>query len=70
MMDFDTDIELDKLDGGQTNDEWRRTCSAEEFAEFLTDIVQDAVTYTGGRNFTTKEDDIKYWIGWLKEKYE
>ena len=29
-----------------------------------------AVTYTGGRNFTTKEDDIKYWVGWLKEKHE
>lgn len=54
-----------------THDDWRKTCSAEEFAEFLADIVQDAVTYTGGgRLFTTKEDDIKYWIGWLKEKHK
>ena len=53
-----------------TNDEWRKTCSAEEFAKFLTDILQDTVTYTGGINFTTKVDDIKYWIGWLKEKHD
>ena len=69
-FDFDTDVELDELDGGQTNNEWRKTCSAEEFAEFLADIERNAVTYTGGgRFFTTKEDDIKYWVGWLKEKH-
>ena len=53
-----------------TNNEWRKTCSAEEFAEFLADIERDAVTYTGGRNFTTKEDDTKYWREWLKDKHE
>ena len=55
----------------QTNDQWRKNCSAEEFAEFLADIERDAVTYTGGgRLFTTKEDDIKYWTEWLKEVHK
>ena len=39
-----------------TNDEWRRTCSTEEFAEFLTKVILDdkrfRMTMVGGVNET------------------
>ena len=37
---FDLDVELDKLyPTEQTNEEWRKTCSAEEFAEWISNLA-------------------------------
>lgn len=46
--------------GPLTNDEWRKTCSAEEFAEFL------AFTILGK---CPDEEKVQYWLEWLKEKH-
>ena len=74
-FDFNTDVELDKLDGGQTNDEWRKTCSTEEFAEWVSDIVyecSDKMVQEDGYgcavcnlHWCSKQDVLE----WLKEKH-
>lgn len=43
----------------QTNDEWRRTCSAEEFAKWIYDIRFDF-------QIPWKNKEI---VQWLKEKH-
>ena len=45
-----------------TNDEWRRTCSTEEFAEWLENKMMFAAKEQG--TFTAKG-----WENWLKEKH-
>ena len=52
-----------------TNDEWRRTCSAKEFAEFLNNTIYDA-WFAGRENETPKIKGIRKWDSWLKEKHE
>ena len=45
----------------QTNDEWRKTCSAEEFAEFL--------CYVGFENETIVRRFKSEWMEWLKQPH-
>ena len=52
-----------------TNDEWRRTCSAKEFAEFLNNTMYDA-WFAGRENETPKIKGIRKWDSWLKEKHD
>ena len=44
-----------------TNDEWRKTCSAEEFAEWLT---------LKRKLLRIPETNYEAWLRWLKEKRE
>ena len=46
----------------QTNDEWRKTCSAEEFAEWIEDVTMWAAKEQG--SFT-----VKGWEKWLKQPH-
>lgn len=53
-----------------TNEEWRRTCSAEEFAEFLSDVVFNVIVdYRIDKNNCEKEDG-NYWLKWLKQPHQ
>ena len=47
-----------KEKGTQTNDEWRKTCSTEEFAEFLNFIV-----------FDWNRVDKQWVLEWLKQPH-
>ena len=52
-----------------TNEEWRKTCSTEEFAEFLSDVVFNAIVdYRIDKNNCEKEDG-NYWLKWLKQPH-
>ena len=49
----------------QTNEEWRKTCSVEEFAEWIATQCGNAVmesTYD-----VSKLRKKRYWVEWLKE---
>lgn len=52
-----------------TNDEWRRTCSTEEFADFLADACAWAIEEQRCYKHTEKSTAI-FWKQWLKEKYQ
>lgn len=53
----------------QTNDEWRKTCSTEEFAEFLSDVVFNAIVdYRIDKDNCEKEDG-NYWLKWLRQPH-
>ena len=54
-----------------TNDEWRKTCSAEEFAEAIFAFM-DAINYQNtGKHITNKDEIIQQVIlRWLKEKHK
>ena len=58
-----TGFECDKCNGTgeieMTNNEWRKTCSAEEFAEFLCNV--------GFENETIVRKFKSEWMEWLKE---
>ena len=61
----------------QTNDEWRKTCSAEEFAELLGNIANNAYFCAiNGKTSTcyNRKHCTGYcnygWEKWLKEKHE
>ena len=45
----------------QTNDEWRKTCSTEEFAEFL--------CHVGFENETIVRKFKSEWVEWLKQPH-
>ena len=55
-----------------TNDEWRKTCSAEDFAEFISAIldygfgIDYAPRNPMGENVNDKEDIVE----WLKENHD
>ena len=59
----------------QTNDEWRKTCSAEEFAEWVSDIVYDCADmgsdedgkqcYVCPLHWCSKQDVLE----WLKQPH-
>ena len=61
----------------QTNDEWRRTCSAEEFSEWITDKINailrmalhDAELYPDDINENEYMENEDEWLEWLKEKH-
>ena len=51
-----------------TNEEWRKTCSAEDFAYWLADICAWAMEeFRCGK---TEKADTEYWREWLKEKHD
>ena len=52
-----------------TNDEWRRTCSTEEFADFLADACAWAIEEQRCYKHTEKST-ATFWKQWLKEKYQ
>ena len=65
----------------QTNDQWRKNCSAEEFAEFLDEVsgYEGACTVCKlvGKNTDCPRTcpynnalSKQNWITWLKEKHE
>lgn len=50
-----------------TNEEWRKTCSAEEFAKFFSKQCADSVAdFKVGDMSKWKSEN---WIKWLKEKH-
>jgi DnaJ-class molecular chaperone len=59
----------------QTNDEWRKTCSAEEFAEWIADKINaklrmalhDAELYDGDVNENEYMENEDEWVEWLKQ---
>ena len=50
-----------------TNEEWRKTCSAEDFAYWLADVCAWAMEEFRCSN--TEKANIAYWEKWLKEKH-
>jgi hypothetical protein len=63
-----TGFECDKCNGTgeieMTNDEWRKTCSAEEFAEGMAQYCCDVNTND------VKEILKKEWLEWLKQPHK
>ena len=57
--------------GYLTNDEWRKTCSAEEFADFLAGVAHAGAYEV--RNCNTngmlQTQNTDFWLAWLKEKH-
>ena len=51
-----------KAEEPHTNDEWRKTCSAEEFAEFLCNV--------GFENETIVRKFKSEWAEWLKQPHK
>ena len=55
----------------QTNEEWRKTCSAEEFADFLAGVAHAGAYEV--RNCNTngmlQTQNTDFWLAWLKEKH-
>lgn len=58
--------------GYLTNDEWRKTCSAEEFADFLAGVAHAGAYEV--RNCNTngmlQTQNTDFWLTWLKEKHD
>lgn len=60
---------------GITNDEWRKTCSAEEFSEWITDKINakirmalhDAELYPDDINENEYMENKDEWVEWLKQ---
>ena len=61
-----------------TNDQWRKTCSAEEFAEWITDKINakvgmalhDAELYDGYVNENEYMENEDEWLDWLNEVHK
>lgn len=53
-----------------TNDEWRRTCSAEEFAEKMVNLVKDDFKKLREYYWLIANDDKDALMMWLKEKHK
>ena len=53
-----------------TNEEWRKTCSAKEFAKWLEEICFRE-QYNDGESMSGwyEEHDEKYWKKWLKQPH-
>ena len=51
----------------QTNEEWRKTCSEEEFAEALTKVVLNIVAWNNDPKPSEVRNTIK---AWLKQPYQ
>ena len=58
--------------GYLTNDEWRKTCSAEEYADFLAGVAHAGAYEV--RNCNTngmlQTQNTDFWLTWLKEKHD
>ena len=60
-----------------TNEEWRKTCSAEEFAEWIADKINaklrmalhDAELYDGDVNENEYMENEGEWVMWLKQPH-
>ena len=60
-----------------TNEEWLQTCSAEEFAEWITDkinaklrmVLHDAELYDGDVNENEYMENENEWVKWLKQPH-
>ena len=50
-----------------TNEEWRKTCSAEDFAYWLADVCAWAMEEFRCGN--TEKANIAYWEKWLKQPH-
>jgi hypothetical protein len=46
----------------QTNEEWRKTCSAEEFTEELTKVVLDLVSWNNDPKPSEVRNILKSWL--------
>ena len=61
----------------QTNEEWRKTCSAEEFTEWITDKINaklrmalhDAELYPDDINENEYMENEDEWVEWLKQPH-
>lgn len=54
----------------QTNEEWRRTCSTEEFAKWIANSIKVTIKLThGNREYTENITSEKWWEGWLKQPH-
>ena len=53
----------------QTNDEWRKTCSAEEFAEEIVNLAKDDFKKLREYYWLIANDDKDALMIWLKEKH-
>ena len=62
----------------KTNEEWRKTCSAEEFAEWITDKINaklrmalhDAELYPDDINENEYMENEDEWVEWLKQPHK
>lgn len=56
----------------KTNEEWRKTCSTEEFADFLAGVAHAGAYEV--RNCNTngmlQTQNTDFWLVWLKEKHD
>ena len=80
-IDHFVDIECDRCNGSgevpMTNEEWRRTCSTEEFAEWLGDKLDycqimwywacDKCTWS--KKHESCMNDKEKWLEWLKQPH-
>ena len=46
----------------QTNDEWRKTCSTEDFAEAMTKVVLDLVAWNNDPKPSEVRNILKTWL--------
>lgn len=69
-FDFDTDVELDKLYGWQTNEEWIRSCTEFELIELLADLVDSGILKRWAIKYHCADDERRAVELWLKEKHE
>ena len=74
-LDFDTDIELDNMDGGITHQEYIQTCSTEELAVMLVTYVLYPMEFKPYKKYLkkcsdglTEKDFVDMAIKWLKKK--
>ena len=56
----------EKREREMTNEEWRKTCSTEEFAEALTKVVLNIVSWNNDPQPSEVRNTIK---GWLKQPH-
>lgn len=57
-----------KAEEPMTNEEWRKTCSAEDFAYWLADVCAWAMEEFRCGN--TEKANIAYWEMWLKQPHK
>ena len=68
-IDHFVDIECDRCNGSgevseveMTNEEWRKTCSAEEFTEELAKVVLDLVSWNNDPKPSEVRNILKAWL--------
>ena len=76
-FDFDTDIELDKMDGGITNQEYIQNCTTKELAVMLVTYVLYPMEFKPYKEYLkkcsdglTEKDMVDMTKKWLKEKHK